>query len=459
MLTAYPVYLRGHGLKKTLRITIKYIAIFLFMALLFVTILIGAAKIPEGAIQEKMLESGSYYNSKQQVDYLISDIRCTQLHYSADATWMSIAYNMDSKHPLESSMWAYYSSWPQETSNGSFYQSVLHEQRGDQQYLRYWHGPIVIIRAFHTFCNIQQIYLLLVLILASLFVTLCVLLLKNHMFPEMVAIIIALGMVSIWVVPLCLEYVWMFLIMFISSIIGINIALSCHYEKCTILFFLTGIVAVFFDFLTTETITLLIPLMFILRIHSRQSIMSDNSSIMMSNWNKEEWILTIKSCTAWVVGFLGMWAMKWLIAAMVLKQNVMPYISEHVYQRINGGVGLTFPHTLIQSVIRNIGRLFVFDYGIIGLIVFFVLILSLIVIPVLFNKVTIKTCINKSRILLFLTLGVLPYVRFLVLHNHSYGHYCFTYRAQAASVLALCFIILELIERNPRKEEPVDEER
>ena len=38
---------------------------------------------------------------------------------------------------------------------------------------------------------------------------------------------------------------------------------------------------------------------------------------------------------------------------------------------------------------------------------------------------------------LMLTAGLLPYLRYIVLSNHSYLHDFFTYRAQAASVLAL----------------------
>lgn len=45
---------------------------------------------------------------------------------------------------------------------------------------------------------------------------------------------------------------------------------------------------------------------------------------------------------------------------------------------------------------------------------------------------------NARRYLfVVLILGVVPYVRYAVLNNHSYLHDFFTYRAQAATVLAL----------------------
>ena len=44
---------------------------------------------------------------------------------------------------------------------------------------------------------------------------------------------------------------------------------------------------------------------------------------------------------------------------------------------------------------------------------------------------------NRDFAVLMLILGAVPYLRYLALSNHSYLHEFFTYRAQAASVLAL----------------------
>lgn len=45
---------------------------------------------------------------------------------------------------------------------------------------------------------------------------------------------------------------------------------------------------------------------------------------------------------------------------------------------------------------------------------------------------------NREMFLLMLLLGVVPYVRYLALSNHSYLHEFFTYRAQAATILMPC---------------------
>lgn len=51
---------------------------------------------------------------------------------------------------------------------------------------------------------------------------------------------------------------------------------------------------------------------------------------------------------------------------------------------------------------------------------------------------------NRRRIVMYLAITCIPYVRYIVLHNHSYLHCFFTYRAQLAVFLAIVLILDEL---------------
>ena len=65
-------------------------------------------------------------------------------------------------------------------------------------------------------------------------------------------------------------------------------------------------------------------------------------------------------------------------------------------------------------------------------------------------------------IALYAVTATVPFIRFLVMNNHSYGHFVFTYRALATTVLAVCFIVGELVEwsNNPGDEvQPRDVDR
>ena len=56
----------------------------------------------------------------------------------------------------------------------------------------------------------------------------------------------------------------------------------------------------------------------------------------------------------------------------------------------------------------------------------------------------------KIRLLLLL-ISVIPYVRYIVMGNHSYYHSFFTYRAQLPSIIAIIFILIYTIKRDIEK--------
>ena len=49
-------------------------------------------------------------------------------------------------------------------------------------------------------------------------------------------------------------------------------------------------------------------------------------------------------------------------------------------------------------------------------------------------------------IIIYGIVGLIPYARYLVLHNHSYLHCFFTYRAQIATILAMFLITGSLVD-------------
>ena len=142
--------------------------------------------------------------------------------------------------------------------------------------------------------------------------TILLIMLFRHGFKaEAAAFILAMVAVCVWYVPLCLEYTYSFLCMLVASIVGLRLALREKYSWVGPLFLIIGMVTVYFDFLTTETLSILVSLLFIVHVSKKQ--------------RKEKWMLAAKTCVAWLIGYLGMWAMKWVIASVILGIDVMPY--------------------------------------------------------------------------------------------------------------------------------------
>lgn len=143
---------------------------------------------------------------------------------------------------------------------------------------------------------------------------------------------------------------------------------------------------------------------------------------------------------AWGFGYVGMWMMKWLIASIVLSENVMPYVSEHIGERIGGDLGIGLLQYIFGAIWNNIKCLFPFEYGVIGAFTG----IALVIIPVYVGYVYYGKHINKKCVILYTLIGLIPYIRYAVLHNHSYLHCFFTYRAQMATILAVVLILEQL---------------
>jgi hypothetical protein len=78
--------------------------------------------------------------------------------------------------------------------------------KGNQEYLRYWHGGNAFIRLFHLVTDIRGIYLFHGLLIGLMILGIMMVLYRNGMVEVGVSFCISLAFVGIWVVPFCLEY-------------------------------------------------------------------------------------------------------------------------------------------------------------------------------------------------------------------------------------------------------------
>ena len=426
-------------LKKAILNLRKYVLTFLLLLILLTAALVTVAKLPKSAIKKHMLSSATYLSEAGMGNYLLGSIKATCTDQFADSLLLNIAYNYDDKKPLKSIIWSAYSGDPSPEAGAFFLESVEHGVAPDHEYLRYWHGSNILIRPLHLILDLKQIYILHAIVILLLMICLIYIFLKHNYVTELISMLLAMVAISIWTVPFCLEYTWVFLIMLVMMIVVVE--LVKHKKDCNlgICFFVSGIITAYMDFLTAETLTFLIPILLVLRIMKRL-----NNSVFAG------WLSTVKCGVAWLIGYLGMWSSKWLLSAIVLRQDIMPYITDHIRQRQGGSVLGLSKEYFLNMYLNNICRLFPLDYGVIGALIFLVFLIMLLI-PVFQNKIRLKQSIDTSWICLYGVLFFIPFIRFLVMHSHSNGHYFFTYRALAASVLAFCFILVELVEPVSRK--------
>ena len=415
-------------MKKCLIHFFSYVSLFLLVTGVSVGFLAAATYIPQNLIQKHMEESADILCKNTRIWYMVPGVRSSVNHLYADVITENIAYHLSNEisadSPLQTVMWDKYYAASEEV-NEALRSSVTKRLPANTQYLRYWHGSAGVVRLLHIFMNINQIYLFHAFVLCILTGVLLWILFRNHLIAEAVVFAASMFMVSVWFVPLALKDKW---------------------EYAPGLFLAAGMITVFLDFLSTETVSLLLPLLLMIRIHlSKLRGSSDNAGVA------EAWKLSVKFCFMWMIGYLGMWASKWGLASVILHQNVMPFVTEHISERIGGGQEhLSRIEYIIEAITSNVFYLLPFDYGIIGKAVMLSFILIFVVLVVK-DRIRLRPQFDQKVIALYALLGCVPIIRFAVLHNHAWIHRFFTFRALSASIMALCFIGLEVMEMNPNK--------
>ncbi len=411
---------------------IKYILTFAVTVTMLTVILCLAAKIPTQAIYKHTLESAEYLSEGGTFPYIIEDNPATRIDHYADAILLNIAWNYDTGYPLRSTMLSayYYSPDHEETMN--LLLSVRDGREANQQYMRYWHGSIAVVRPLLMIMPIQGIYILNAVILFLLFLTVMILLIRMRQIVPALGITLGVVMTAWWFVPLSLEYTWTCSLSLAATLAVICLSrIDMNAIQYGLFFMITGMVTIFLDFLTTETLTLLFPLLTLL-------------------WLGKDKLDTVKtsitSVITWGIGYSCMWMTKWLLASIVFQENVIPYLDSHIEEWLIGKVvGVNPFMKTIEAILLNIGNLFPLGYGIIGKVIAALLVILAVFIVIRYHRKDY----DKTFIMVASVLGFIPFLRYIVMHNHSHWHNFFTYRALASTIFAIVLIIGEITEISP----------
>lgn len=407
---------------------LEYLLVFIMTLIILFFGLALTAKIPKTKIEENLKKSASYLEKNSGFKRVQPGREYTYLHLYADSVILNIINCIDTNKPIESIMWANYYEIIKMDINNDFIEVVQENKEPNQQYIRYWHGSMLILRPLLVFLSLEQIYKVNYISITVLALILLIIIWKRSK-KLAISYLLSMIMIAFPIVGMCLEYVWTFYIMLISSIIAINIKKEKNLYK---LFLVTGMITCFLDFLTTEIITLFVPLILILGIKKEK-----NEIINFKDAVK----VFFKSCVLWFIGYAGMWISKWILASVILNINAIDYVKDQALLRMNGLQGLNSAkemyigaitnnwHTLYPiNIVKKTSELW---WMLGGLVTFFILIID-------WKKIK-----NNKESLIMLIIAVMPYLRYLILANHSYRHSFFTFRSQMISIMALTYFILD----------------
>ena len=296
---------------------------------------------------------------------------------------------------------------------------------------------MMIIRPLLMLLNISQIYYFLAIVLIILLTILFIMLIKKKAYLLVVALIIGLIMTTSQYVPFCLEYVWTYIIMLLTSILVINFEnkenMSANISK---LMFVTGIITCFLDFLSTETITFTIPILIIFYIRNKEGKIKNI---------KNEMKQIVKWTILWFVGYAAMWAAKWILSSIILNINSLEYVANNMMKRIvDTHSKQSIFYMIKESLYRNVIALYPLDLFR-STIINISIVLSVIISLILLKKQDKKE-IQKAMIVL--GIGAIPYIRYITIIQHSTNHCFFTFRAQFATIIALLIATSIIIDKN-----------
>ena len=420
---------------------LNYIIIFILTLFILFFALVVSSMIPRSAIEPKIIESVEFYKKRAGLHEIEKDHIYSYIHYYADTRKLNILYFTDSENPTESILWSKYYQEIKADTNSNFINAVEKNKEPNEQYLRYWNGCLLVLRPLLTIFNMEQIYLINIILLSILALVLIYMLFKKSKKLAFIFFIASI-LVASWYVPLCIEYSVTFYIMLIASIIAIKIDKNKKNKskeevdgKLFKLFFITGMVTTFFDFLTTEILTIFVPILLILIIRKEESRLDSLKNIFK---------FIIKSSVLWFVGYCGMWLAKWIISSIVLHINAFEYVKDEFALRINGLQGLSSYQKLYGNVInRNFMGIPLIDFISTNFEHWEIKSVLIIFIALVLMFINWKELKNKKYLIIFVLIAITPYIRYLVLANHSYRHAMFTFRDQIITIIVILYIIID----------------
>ena len=391
---------------------IKYILVFFTLIFIFFSYSTLVALLPTKNIKKNIEKSISEMAPEGTYPKGMINKKQYQMDNFTDALILSQNYSIDNRQPVTSALVPKYAK---DTAINVFNSTIRQVEHNDVHlisYPRYWHGNTFLLRPFLLFTDYSEIRWILYVISSLLFLILGIKLFQIFGMIKTFAFFLGLWFVNIFITQFSIQLFVTVSIAIIACILMCN-----HYhnrKKILLLAFIFGALTSYFDLLTTPLLTCGLPLIVYLSAEKEDVFKKRFSSL-------------VAFVLLWSIGYALTWCSKWALATIFTDINVFKDALHTASYRISSE-----DFSRCDAVIENYKLLPNF-------FIYLILTLLLPFIVMFFNKKEIKTNI------LLLIVVTFPYLWFLVVAQHSWWHWWFTYRIQAISIIALFFICINFI--------------
>lgn len=420
---------------------IVYTGLFAALLLVLYLLLVFSAAIPNSAMIKNMLDSAEYIANEEPYVFSEDGKHQNVTDNLADQMWLNIGWHMGSGNPFVSALDTRYYDGEKYGPPVGLFLSVAQGHEANADYTRYWHGTAGLIRVLHLFTDIHGIKIVgMVCLVLTLLRTFWVLYRSGH-WDIGLCLLISLLLVQVWNLRLSVEYQPCFLICFGLCPGFLRMERRGDFYL-NLLAIVSGTMTAFFDFLTTETITILIPLILVIAIRSRECRLESPRKVLG---------MLLRCGICWTLAYLGAYVVKWGAVSLATGENHFLAAMDSVSQRVSGVVTEGNTHKMpgiLMAIGSNFSVLFEgttrTEYRMVISNLVVIVLLAIIVYRI--YQVRQKLRPGTTFILM---LGSVVLLRYGVLANHSYMHSFFTYRALVSTIFAV--LVAMLINLQPRK--------
>lgn len=299
-------------------------------------------------------------------------------------------------------------------------------------YARYWHGYLVFLKPLLWIFTVSQLRMVNMAVQMLLFAAVVMLLGRKCGFRFGLCFAASVVFLNPAATAVSFQFSTVLYVVLLSLLAGLLLdGVLWKYNAWGKLFFLAGAAVSFVDLLTYPVAVpgMLLAVFFLL--HPQRI--------------REGILAFIRYGLLWSVGYLGMWAGKWLLATAVSGSNILQDGLDNVRLRTGEapGGGMAEGIRCNLEVIRQTPLKW-----------FIIVVLIITVLLLVFRIYRLSFC--ASQLVLLALTACLPFAWYLVANNHSVIHSFFTYRGMMVTVFGILCMIGVSVKRNEIKRKQED---
>lgn len=295
-------------------------------------------------------------------------------------------------------------------------------------YPRYWHGYLVALKPLLCLFNLRQIRKLFLMAQTLLVVAIVCLMFVRKLGRYVLPFLLALVLLSPMVIAQSLHYSCVYFVLLLACLFLLVFHRRMRRKEMYLVFFTAvGCATSFADLLTTPLLTLCFPLILYICLNAPKCAKAAARDVLCMS-------------VCWAVGYVGMWAGKWVLATLLTDMNVIRDALSTVMFRTSQMDGRGKAISYMDILRRNWSRLEKSPVWGASLLVMLAGILT--------AGWQRKLKQLLPRVCCFGLVILLPFLWMRLAGNHSYIHLHFVSRVYAILPFAgMCMCILPASER------------